>query len=200
MIPELHARIPARIRFIEGENEQGGSTTPPETPGGETPPAGDSETPPADGETPPAGDGTPAGGEEQESTDPAFLKKELERTRRESANYRTQLREAQDKLTGAKTPEEVAAATKELVDKLAASDTALTRERVARKTNLPDELAARLVGTTEAELMADAKALAKLVQSKPEVDPDDLDGGLTPSREGKFDPVAEARKARRSRY
>jgi len=128
--------------------------------------------------------------------DAAVLTKELERTRRESANYRTQLREAQDALAKAKSPEDFTAAVNELNEKLAAADAALLRERVARKHSLPDALAARLVGKTEAELIADAKALAALVAAPT---PERLSGGLDPQDDEVFDAVKVARKARTRR-
>jgi hypothetical protein len=139
----------------------------------------------------------PEPAEEEGAKDAAYLTKELERTRRESANYRTQAREAREALARAKSPEEFEDVVKDFTEKLAATETALTKERVARKHSLPDALASRLVGSTEAELIADAKELAKLVNAG--ADPDSLSGGLDPSEDDGFDPVAEAKKARLSR-
>ena len=132
--------------------------------------------------------------------DAAWLTKELERTRRESANYRTQLREAQEALGKTKTPEEFEAALKEFGDKTAAIEASLTRERVARTQQVPAELFEFLVGNTEEELTASAKKLVTLFGSAAEVDPNRLGGGLTPADDDKFDPVAVAKKARGARF
>ena len=51
----------------------------------------------------------------------------------------------------------------ELLTKLAARDRADLLAKVAKKHNLPDDLAPRLQGETEAELDADAAKLAKLI-------------------------------------
>jgi len=190
--------IPARIRFAVDDSEQGAGTQADdqstETPqDGEQEPAGDGEQPPAEG-----GDDD---GDDESAKDATYLTKELERTRRESANYRTQLREAQDALGKAKTPEEVEAAVADLTAKLEASETALVRERVLRKHPLPDELAELLQGKDEAELIAHAKKLSKFAPSEEEPDDDArLRGGLDPKDDNEFDAVAEARKARTRRY
>ncbi|WP_263729968.1 hypothetical protein [Cellulomonas sp. SG140] len=180
-----------RLRFIATDDGEGGGSTE------EAPAAEATETSAEETGT----EQEPAEGEES-GKDAAWLTTELNRVRRESANYRTQLRAAQDALSKAKSPEEYEAAVKELSDKLAASETALVRERVATAHKLPAELAARLVGTTEEELVADAKALAKLIAAPAvETDPAKLRGGLDPSDDDDaFDPVATARKARTSRY
>ncbi|MEU1309169.1 hypothetical protein ABZ419_09765 [Streptomyces cinnamoneus] len=67
---------------------------------------------------------------------------------------------------------------------------------VARRFELPEELAARLHGVTAEELEADAKALRALLAPPP---PASLGGGLTPSEEddGEMDPRALARRSRR---
>ncbi|AGM12032.1 scaffolding protein [Streptomyces phage Godpower] len=129
---------------------------------------------------------------------PDWAKKELTKTRGEAANYRVKLREAEGALKNAKTVEEYEAATAQLSDKIAELETQLVREKVARKYELPDELAARLQGADEAALEADAKALQKFVT--PAV-PESLGGGLTPDDgEDDFDPVKAVANYRRSRY
>jgi len=67
---------------------------------------------------------------------------------------------------------------------------------VARKYDLPDELAARLRGSTVEELEADARTLAALLAPKA---PESLGGGLTPSDDddGEMDPRVLARRTRR---
>lgn len=118
-----------------------------------------------------------------------YWRGELSRARSEAGNYRTQLREAQKALGEAKSPEEFAAATAELSDKIAKLETANMRSEAARKHNLPDALAARLQGATAEEIEADAKALAELIpaatpkQTPPARPPR---GGLNPA--GDLDP------------
>ncbi|MFB9573505.1 hypothetical protein [Streptomyces yanii] len=67
---------------------------------------------------------------------------------------------------------------------------------VARKFDLPEELAGRLRGSTPKELEADAKALQAFVTPAA---PLNLGGGLTPSDEddGEMDPRKLARRSRR---
>jgi signal recognition particle GTPase len=129
---------------------------------------------------------------------PDWARKELTKTRGEAANYRVKLREAEAALANAKSVEEFEAARADLSNKIVELETALVREKVARKYDLPDELAARLQGADEAALEADAKALQKFVT--PAV-PESLGGGLTPDDgEDDFDPVKAATEARRRRY
>ncbi|AWN07453.1 head scaffold protein [Streptomyces phage phiScoe23] len=134
----------------------------------------------------------------QEDDLPDWAKKELTKTRGEAANYRVKLREAEGALKNAKTVEEFEAARAEFSNKIVELETALMKEKVARKYELPDELAARLQGADEASLEADAKALQKFVT--PAV-PESLGGGLTPDDgEDDFDPVKAAQAARRKGY
>ncbi|UZJ23709.1 hypothetical protein RHODO2019_10865 [Rhodococcus antarcticus] len=124
---------------------------------------------------------------------PDWAKSELTKVRGEAANYRTRLREVEKKLTEAKTPEEHAAALQEFQDKNATLERSLIVNSVARKHDLPDALAARLNGSTEAELEADAKELAKLLAPTA---PADLRGGLDPDDEDtdSSDPRAMAKR------
>ncbi|WP_411120598.1 hypothetical protein [Streptomyces sp. x-19] len=116
--------------------------------------------------------------------------------RGEAASYRTRLRDAETRLTEAKSPEEFEAALAEVKTKNAELEHSLVVGTVARKYELPDELAARLRGVTVEELETDAKALRALLA--PAV-PESLGGGLTPSDEddGEMDPRALARRSRR---
>lgn len=124
--------------------------------------------------------------------------------RGEAANYRTQLREAQEKLQKAKTPEDFQKATEELAKKNADLERELLVTKVAAKHNLPDDLKDRLRGESEADLEKDAASLARFAPKteEPKVDPDTLSGGLDPgdSSDDSFDPVALAKQARASRY
>jgi hypothetical protein len=127
---------------------------------------------------------------------PEWARKELTKARGEAANYRVKLREAETSLQNAKTPEEFEAARSELSTRIAELESSLLRSNVARKFELPDELAARLNGATEAELEADAKSLLKFVVPAA---PESLGGGLTPSDDGddEMDPRKLARRTRR---
>lgn len=130
---------------------------------------------------------------------PEWARNELSRVRQEAADRRVQLREAQEALTKAKTPEEFAAATKELTEKVAVLERTILVNSVASQFDLPEALAARLKGDTKEELEADAKMLAQF--AVPEVEPQTLRGGLNPSDDdSSFDPVAASRKARSRRY
>jgi hypothetical protein len=120
------------------------------------------------------------GGEAKKSTlTPEQLQAELTRTRAEAANWRTKLREAEKRLSEAKSTEEYESAVNELREQVAAKDHEILKGRVAREHGLPDELAARLQGTTEAELKADAEALKKFAAPSG-VKKVELRGGLTP--------------------
>lgn len=141
--------------------------------------------------------------ETQESKDaalPEWAQKELARVRSEAADRRVQLREAQEALSKAKTPEEFEAATKDLSEKVANLERQILVNNVASQFDLPPTLAARLSGDTEEELKADAKMLAQFIVTDSE--PESLGGGLNPggSSDESFDPVAASRKARSSRY
>lgn len=131
---------------------------------------------------------------------PEWARNELTRVRGEAAERRVQLREAQEALSKAKTPEDIEAATKDLTEKVEKLERTILVNDVASQFDLPPELAARLSGDTEEELKADAKLLAKFITTDSE--PENLGGGLNPggSSDQSFDPVAASRKARSSRY
>ena len=130
---------------------------------------------------------------------PEWARNELSRVRQEAADRRVQLREAQEALSKAKTPEEYDAAVQEFTGKIEALERQILVDSVARQFDLPPTLAARLSGSTEEELKADAKLLAKFAGTE---EPESLSGGLNPSGSSseQFDPVAASRKARSSRY
>lgn len=140
-----------------------------------------------EGEPKPEGDELP----------PEVLRKELTSARAEAANYRTKLRDAEAKLSEAKTPEEVEAAISELRETNAKLERQILVNKVATKHNLPEELAARLKGDTPEELEADAKTLALF--AAPSGDPESLEGGLDPRTEddGEMDPRKLASRFRR---
>lgn len=129
---------------------------------------------------------------------PDWARNELKKARGEAANYRVQLREAQENLSKAKTPEEYEAAVNELAQKNAELERRVMVSSVAREFDLPAELADLLKGDDEAALKEHAKVLQKFASPK---EPESLSGGLTPDENGEdFDPVATARKARAQRY
>lgn len=104
------------------------------------------------------------------------LRHSLTKANAEAAKYRVELRTAQEALAAARTVEEFEKATGDLNATIAR----LEREVVVEKHRLPEALAKRLQGTTREELEADAIELAKLIVRHPEVDPDEVDGGLNP--------------------
>lgn len=154
-------------------------------------------------ETPPEGTG-PKGETEsteekpaEEGVPPEVLRKKLTDANAEAANYRTKLREAEARLSKAKTVEEYEAATAELRGQVETLERQILLSSVAAKYELPAPLAKRLSGATEAELEADAKELQKLIAPPA---PESLSGGLSPDDGEDFDPVKAARAARKRRY
>ncbi|MFF7254797.1 hypothetical protein [Streptomyces microflavus] len=144
-------------------------------------------------------DGQGAGGSPgtQEDELPDWARKELAKVRGEAAGYRTRLRDAETKLSGAKSPEEFEAALTEVKQKNAELERSLVVSSVARRFDLPEELAERLRGATPEELEADAKSLQSLLAPKA---PPALGGGLDPSEgddDGEMDPRKLARRTRR---
>jgi len=160
-----------RLMFTT-DNEEAGAGTPDE--GLEPKATDDSDTDAPQDED---ADEEPKGDSEDDL--PEWAKKELKRTRSEAAKYRTERNALQETLKDAKSPEDIEAATSEYIQKVEALELQLTRERIARQFSLPDELAARLQGSTEDELKADAKALQKF--ARPVRGSDDPKGGLDPS-------------------
>lgn len=95
----------------------------------------------------------------------AWTKSAVESANREAASRRVALREVEDKLKEAKTPEEVQAATAEYQRKADELTAQLARERAARKHSLTDEVLEFLTGTTEEQIEAQAAKLAALKPS-----------------------------------
>lgn len=92
----------------------------------------------------------------------AWTKAAVERANNEAASRRVALRDAEDKLKDAKTPEEVQAAVKNFADKTAELETTLAKERAARKHKLDDDVLEFLTGTTEEQIEKQAAKLAAL--------------------------------------
>ncbi|MEU4155702.1 hypothetical protein [Actinoplanes sp. NPDC026670] len=166
--------------------------------------ASESESAEVETTTEPAGESTESQKDEEtrekDELDelPEWARKRLTKANTEAGKYRTQLREVEQKLAQAKSPEEYEAATKALREANAKLERDLLVERVARKAKLPEELAELLQGSTEEELQAHAKKLSKFAPADDE--PGELRGGLDPNDEDDFDPVKVAHAARRTRY
>lgn len=161
-----------------------------------------SEAPDAPSEDASEGEGKPEDKGEDKAQDdlPEWARKELSNVRAEAAKYRTQLREAEKKLSEAKSPDEVATAIQELKEQNAKLERSLLVTKVAAKHSLSDLLADRLRGNTEEELEADAKLLAAMIPPKKTAPPESLGGGLDPSSdddESETDPRTLAAKFRR---
>lgn len=98
----------------------------------------------------------------------AWAKGAVESANREAAARRVALREAEDKLKVAKTPEEFTAAINEYTAKQDQLTADLERERAARKHKLSDDVLEFLTGKTPEEIETQA---AKLAALKPAGDP-----------------------------
>lgn len=135
-------------------------------------------------------------GDDESKDLPEWAQKELKKVRGEAANYRTRLREVEQQLANAKTPEEYEAAVNELRETNAQLEQRILRNDVARKFQLPDDLANALKGDTQEELEAHAKVLAKYAAP---ADPESLGGGLDPTDDDDdtTDPRELARRFRR---
>lgn len=120
---------------------------------------------------------------EEEEFDLERAKAKIAKANDEAKNLRTKLREAEDRLKNAKTPEEVDAITQKMTEDRETAEHSLLVENVALKHKLPPELAEVLQGSTREELEAHAKKLQKFVPNDDDDDPN-LEGGLEPrSRE-----------------
>ena len=113
----------------------------------------------------------------------SWLKDDLESTRREAASRRVALREAEEKLKEAKTPEDIAKAVAEATKLSAELEAEVARERAARKHKLDDSLIEFLTGTNVEQIEAQAAKLAALAPSapRPVVTRQAPRGGVTPS-------------------
>lgn len=136
----------------------------------------------------------------------SWARSEVEATRREAGNYRTQLREAQEQLKTAKTPEEIAEITSAIEERATKAERATLIERLARTHSLPEENLEFLTGKTDEELTRQAEKLAKMSAGVvAEVPPVvvtkvPLSGGVTPNdAAAPVDGRAAWRKFRESR-
>ncbi|WP_203791307.1 hypothetical protein [Paractinoplanes rishiriensis] len=156
--------------------------------------AGSAAAAPPPAATPPAQttSGEPAG---DLAALPDWAREQITRANAQAANYRTRLRDAEQRLDGAKTADDFKQAVAEVKADNNRLEHELLRERVARRFELPDDLAARLQGKTAEELEADAKALQKYATPAPAA-PGTLAGGLDPTDDGdtETDPRELARR------
>lgn len=127
-----------------------------------------------------AGESTDDGGDEL----PAWAREKLTKTNAEAANYRTKLREAENKLKEAKTTAEVEEIVNQMQKDRVEAERALLIENVALAHKLPKALQKRLTGTTREELEADAKELSALFSVEDDEDDEHLEGGLSPRQRG----------------
>lgn len=114
----------------------------------------------------------------------AWTKTSVENANREAASRRVALREAEDKLKGAKTPEDVQTAVAEFAKKASDLETTLAKERAARKHKLDDDVLEFLTGSTEEQIEAQAAKLASLKPASQEplvVTRPAPSGGVTPA-------------------
>lgn len=124
---------------------------------------------------------------------PEWARKELKSVRDEAARRRNEAKALKTQLEAAKSPEDYAA----IEQRAAGFEADLNRERLARKYDLPDVIAKRIVGATDEERDADAKALAaELTKTTAGA----VSGGLDPTdTPDTNDPAALAAKVRRRR-
>ena len=143
------------------------------------------------GQPPEGAETAPEGTEEDQpttttETDAAKLAAEVERWKAHARKHEAQAKanaEAAKKL--AELEEADKTELQKLTDRLTAAQAEiqtlqgeLVRERVARRHNLTDEQAKRLIGETEEELEADAAELVKMLAPPEAEEDDDDDGGL----------------------
>ncbi|MEV7855113.1 hypothetical protein [Streptomyces sp. NPDC088183] len=137
--------------------------------------------------------GDTAGGTSREDDLPEWARKELKSVRDEAARRRNEAKALKSQLEAAKSPEDYAAVEQRAAD----FEAQLGRERLARKYDLPDVIAKRIVGTTDDEREADAKALAAELTK---TDAGSVSGGLDPTdTPDTNDPAALAAQVRRRR-
>lgn len=117
---------------------------------------------------------------------------QLHKKNREAANLRERVAKAEPAAQETQAATERAARAESERDELLA---ALTRERVARRFNLPDELAERLRGSSEQEMAADAESLSKLLNAS--VRPGRTDVGQGNRQPTESDPNALFRRLAR---
>lgn len=140
--------------------------------------------------------------DEPSADDVEALKDKIRRTNAEAMNLRSRLRETEDKLSKAQTPEDY----EDVKSELANTRRQLLVRDIADEVGIPASFASRLAGSTEEELRADAEAikadLKELASSqRAGRTPQTPTGGLDPSdSEEPFDAAAYAASLRANRF
>lgn len=174
-LPKIPGR--PRLRFIDGPPP---GTAPSDGPGfdEETDETDDDEQSQEDGdeESEDSDDENADEQEEGQQFDAAAAAERIRKKNRENANLRKRAKDA----------EASAAANKDAAEKTPALEAENLRLRVALKYGLPENLAKRLTGTTEEELLEDAQELLELTGTKRKTPPTDqpkqrLRGGGDPT-------------------
>lgn len=125
---------------------------------------------------------------ENDELDLPRAKEKIAKVNAEAKNLRTRLRETEEKLKDAKTPEEVEEIVQQMTKDREDAEFALLRENVALKFKLPEKAVKRLAGKTREELEADAKELADLFGTDEDDEDLTLEGGLNPRDRESSDP------------
>ena len=110
----------------------------------------------------------------------AWVKSDLESTRREAASRRVEVRKLEEQLKDAKTPEDVTKAVEEAAKRSTELEAELARERAARKHKLDDEFLEFLTGATPEQIESQAAKLAALAPKVTAPKPNPR-GGVTPA-------------------
>lgn len=125
----------------------------------------------------------PEEGGDEEEIPTEVLQKELTRARQEAAKYRTSLRDAEKRLSEAKTQEDIDSAVASLQTTVTDLERNLAVANAARTYKIPDDYLEFIKGESEDEINESAKKLAALTSRVEDGDDiDDLRGGLNPSR------------------
>ncbi|MCQ9385123.1 hypothetical protein [Brevibacterium moorei] len=131
---------------------------------------------------------------------PEWARKRIEKANKEAASYRTQLRETQEKLKDAKTPEEIQALSAEFAEQLKVKD----RELVIAQHQIPEEYHVLVTGDTPEEWEASAALIEKLRGDKTPPAPPETKTPPQGGRKGNEAPsdedyLAKARRALKRR-
>lgn len=129
-----------------------------------------------------------------EDLDGDSLRRMIRDLRRENASSRTQLKKVRE--AQVKSEAEFNA----LRDDLARREAELTRERVGAAVGVPPELRSRLVGSSEDEILADAKKVAAMFNQSSSFDSAPPSGGLHSNEPPKLSPEEAAAKIRSQRF
>ena len=142
----------------------------------------------------------PEGDEDEgDETLPEKVRDTIKKANREAEGLRKRLKDLEDKLTGAKTPEEVAAVTTELTQTNEALTLDLARERALRKHGLEEDDLVLLTASSPEDIDKQAERIASRIGGG---GTGSLKGGLDPTDEDDepTDPGELAKKYGRKRY